>query len=163
MMKKLKYQQQDSELTLREGIEEYYAANPHLLQPSKLADDGAQFFECHDRIHVVFGLDTSFVHEMKADLWTAFGTDLGILGYLKTANNSGIKTLAKNLLSLPKEEQQRFKKEILDATLISLLLPFKVYQRAAKMRRKWPWHASSSLLDRKLKDIRAEYNIQLFE
>jgi hypothetical protein len=87
MTKPFQYQRQDSDLTLREGLAEYYEGHPGLFRPSQLTKDSARFFRSHDVAHVVFGLDTTLTDEALADAWTLLGTDVGLrryVGYLRT-------------------------------------------------------------------------------
>ena len=53
MTKPFQYQRQDSELTLKEGLAEYYEGHPGLFRPSQLPKDSARFFRSHDIAHVV--------------------------------------------------------------------------------------------------------------
>lgn len=70
------YQDPASEQTLREGYAEYVHANPELLDPDALGKAG-RFFRAHDYGHVLFGCDTSVIHEALMDTWTIFGTTAG--------------------------------------------------------------------------------------
>ena len=53
------YQEQDSAQTLRQALDEYYAAEPDLLTPTSLPDEIKRRLRAHDASHVVFGCDTS--------------------------------------------------------------------------------------------------------
>jgi hypothetical protein len=79
--KHFRYQEQDSPMTLGEGLREYYAGHPGLVQPDQMDADAAPFFRSHGTCHVLFGLDTTLVDESLADLWTIFGTDVGFRRY----------------------------------------------------------------------------------
>ena len=72
-LRRCRYQDQDSPLTLREGLDEYRAANPALVDPAASTDKGAAFFASHDACHVVFGTTTAILDEATTDLWTFFG------------------------------------------------------------------------------------------
>ena len=65
-------------MTLCEGLREYYAGHPGLLQPDRMEADAARFFRSHDACHVLFGLDTTLVDEGLADLWTLLATNVGV-------------------------------------------------------------------------------------
>src|SRR6185369_6709371 len=95
-IKQCKYQLQDSEMTLREGIDEYHKANPHLLVTSNLDAEAAEFFLNHDNIHVVFGCNTSLPHEFRADFWTIFGSDVGFLKYASYLKSTAVQALLKD-------------------------------------------------------------------
>jgi hypothetical protein len=75
------YLQQDCPLTLREGLREYYAANPTLVDPETASDDGASFFRRHDACHVIFGTTTGLADEALTDVWTILGSDVTLSQY----------------------------------------------------------------------------------
>src|SRR5262245_52459125 len=53
----LGYQEQDSSQTLREGLAEYYRANPGIVtRPANLPAESVALFRSHDMCHVIFGL-----------------------------------------------------------------------------------------------------------
>src|SRR6185437_9024969 len=97
--RRCKYQEQDSNLTLREALKEYHDANPHLFDSTKSSAETNRFFQCHDRIHVVFGCDTSFAQEARTDCWTMMGTDLGTWNYFKLVASPVIRDLYRDLKS----------------------------------------------------------------
>jgi hypothetical protein len=152
MTKPFQYQRQDSELTLREGLAEYYEGHRGLFRPSQLTEDSAGFFRSHDIAHVVFGLDTTLNDEALADAWTLLGTDVGLqryVGYLRTS-----------------PETQQLMKQIgwARTALISLrVLPqlFTLWLHTRKMTRKWPWEFNEGFMDVPLRDIRRKFHIHL--
>jgi ubiquinone biosynthesis protein Coq4 len=157
------YQIQDSSLTLREALKDYYEANPHLLDSSEHSSEVREFFRSHDLIHVVFGCDTSFVHEARADLWTMMGTDVGIRRYLAVAASPVVRALYQDLKTkLTDEDKVRIRKEVRKGWIQALLAPFSIYRRTRRMKRKWPWMQNDQLLDSPLREIRQEFGIQIF-
>ena len=54
----MEYQLLDTEMTLQQGLEEYYASRDDLQHGCGMSDAGTEFFRCHDTVHVVFGCDT---------------------------------------------------------------------------------------------------------
>ncbi|MBC8340440.1 MAG: hypothetical protein H8E63_02125, partial [Proteobacteria bacterium] len=55
----LRYQAQDSILTLQQGLDEYFAVNPGLLDSTKTSSKAlGQYMNNHDVSHVVFGTGT---------------------------------------------------------------------------------------------------------
>jgi len=150
--KPFQYQRQDSELTLKQGVAEYYESHPGLFRPSELPEDSAQFFRSHDIAHVVFGLDTTLTDEALADAWTLLGTDIGLRRYLTYLRTN--------------PEAQQLMKQIGWARtfLISLrVLPqvFTVWLHARKMTSKWPWEFNEDFRDASLREIRQRFNIRL--
>ena len=150
-----RYQYQNSSLTLQQGIEEYRAANPHLVRIEEVDRETAQFFTSHDRIHVVFGLNTSVAQEGMADLWTLMGSDVGFIRYVGYLRNPTILKIAKTAVD-------DFKKAgfFNEAKQFSLNLK-KIYMYSRKMKRKWPWSKNEAYLNTSLKEIREDFGIQL--
>ena len=77
-----RYEEQDSEQTLAEGLSEYYRENANLVPRSKLSAEANEFFRCHDTAHVVFGCDISLNDEAMVKIYSIFGTSGGF-GILK--------------------------------------------------------------------------------
>src|SRR5215475_1345781 len=81
------YQEQDSQQTLAEGLEEYYRVNRGIVsRPATLAPASAALFQSHDLCHVIFGLDTTLADETMADTRTLLSSDVGwraYAGYLR--------------------------------------------------------------------------------
>lgn len=160
LMKICQYQNPESTLTLQEGLDEYFKVNPHLLLPANLDEKSAQFFRCHDRVHVVFGCDTSFLNEAMADWWTIFGADIPFFQYLGYMNNPNVKQILKEFQAQLKDE--RVKSEVLKSIVPIFTRAFFIYLRTKRMTKPWPFFKSDDYLNQKLCDIRKEFNIQIF-
>ncbi|KHD88089.1 MAG: hypothetical protein OM95_11280 [Bdellovibrio sp. ArHS] len=159
----LDYQRQDATLTLKQALDEYYRANPHLLDINKFTNETGEFFRCHDRIHVIFGCDTSFVGEAKADFWTILGADIGFKNYLKFATSPIVRDLLQDIRAkMTAEAKMRLRQDIRRNFFQALLTPVTVYFKARRMNRKWPWKNSDHLLDRPLYELRREFGIEIF-
>lgn len=146
------YQQQDSPLTLQQGLEEYYAINPNLIDASSCSNsEVATLFERHDVIHVVFGCSTSLHDETLADTWTIFGTSIKFLDYLGYLKYSETTDLLKEV------KVSRMIKEFIEA------IPdvFRVIRQTRKMSQKWDWANYHSHLEMPLGDLRRTYGIQV--
>lgn len=151
MNKSLRYQEQDSEQTLAEGLEEYYANMPNLFSVEEMRPEAKELFVPHDVAHVIFGCDTSLHQETLIDMWTILGSDVGFATYLA-------------YLRVP-EARQAFKgispvtlaKEVIGA------LPDvgRVISRTRKMRSKWTWKGFEAYKNRSLKEIREELGIRI--
>ncbi len=50
----LEYQSPDTDLTLEEGLAEYYASRSDLVGGRGISSDAREFVRCHDDAHVVF-------------------------------------------------------------------------------------------------------------
>lgn len=146
-----RYLEQDSTQTLREGIAEYYACNPGLLDPSGLPERVCELFRQHDAGHVVFGCDTSLRGETLIDSWTVFASTAGIRGYLE-------------YLKYPQVNQIFQETGYLRVAVESLrCLPdvARLLWRSRRMKSKWPWAEYERYLDRRLGELRAELGITL--
>ncbi|MEL6320039.1 MAG: hypothetical protein AAFQ57_05240 [Cyanobacteria bacterium J06626_14] len=65
MSQRPRYTDKTSTQTLREGLEEYYALNPHLTSPNTQPPEFAQILRAHDAGHVIYGCDTGMYDELK--------------------------------------------------------------------------------------------------
>jgi hypothetical protein len=154
------YQDQASSQTLKEGIEEYFRVNPHLLLPSDFDEETKNFFVNHDKIHVIFGCNTSFSHEVRADFWTVFGTDIGFTGYMKYAASPVVRNLYKDV---SKKASKGMKINLKAETLPALKAPVQVLLNCRRMKKKWPWSDNETLMNRPLSEIRQEYGIRVLD
>ncbi len=144
-----RYTRQDSEQTLREGLAEYRALNPALLDPDEMPDDVAALFRQHDAGHVVFGCDTTLRGETLIDMWTIFGTTAGLRAFL-------------DYLEHP-EVNQIFR----DSGYFRIAIAFfrtvpdvvRVIVRSRRLRAKWPWQDYAAYLDRPLDELRREHGV----
>ncbi|MDS3861402.1 hypothetical protein RIF25_11350 [Thermosynechococcaceae cyanobacterium BACA0444] len=55
----------NSTQTLREGLAEYYASNPHITPPDTQPPEFAKILLAHDVGHVIYGCDTGMYDELK--------------------------------------------------------------------------------------------------
>ena len=150
-----RYQEQDSPLTLRQGLAEYYASNPNLINTDKAstAEIGA-YIRNHDATHVVFGTTTTLADEFLQDIWTFLGVDINKKNYIFDF--------------LPSEESKqlfgalKLGESIKTIALTIPLLP-KLIWRSYNMTKQWPWQDWESYLDQPLSEIRQEFNILVLE
>ena len=83
---RVRYQRTDAKMTLREGLAEYYRANPGLSDPIRIKDPAsATYFHNHNHNHdtrnMVFGTHTGQLHEGINDLLTIFGVDFSFRNF----------------------------------------------------------------------------------
>jgi hypothetical protein len=149
----LRYREQDSPLTLAEGLAEYYAANQgRIARPADLPPDSAALFRSHDMCHVIFGLDTSFVDEAMADTRTMLSCDVGAARY---ALYLGADPQARKIL-----------KEVgvpgfIAGTVRAIPRICRSAMNACGMKKKWPWQPPESFQGRSLGELRAEFGIRV--
>ena len=144
------YLTQDSQQTLREGLEEFRAGIPKPFGGNDPSSPVGQLFQCHDICHVVFGLSTDLRDEVLADTWAILGTTAGFwcyLDYLKVSDPQAIfkeigiwRSVAVTVKMLPRV--------------------LRAYVREQhQLQKPWPWDQHDHFLDRPLKDIRDEFQI----
>ena len=145
------YQQPQSLLTLRQGLQEYYAVHENVTPPTEHRPEAAALFRGHDMGHVVFGTTTNLLDEARTDTWFLFGCDVGFVGYSK-------------YLTLP-ESKAAFATigwggVIRNAWPITKAM-WNVWRRTKRMRKPWPWQPPQTLLDRPLVSLRHEFGIDV--
>ena len=151
------YQNQDCELTLREGIKVYV---DYLIENGKtpLIDANAEstLIRDHDASHVIFGLDTSLEEESLLDTWFACGCSYKFSYLASYAKLPEIKELTKKLF-----------KEVGVVGFFKLyknVIPTKLkiaFKNSRKMKKRWPFKHPEEFLDRKICDLREEFGIQI--
>ncbi|MDR4464541.1 MAG: hypothetical protein MRJ66_09785 [Nitrospira sp.] len=79
------YLAQDSQQTIREGLEEFRGDIPKPFGGNDPSSPVEQLFQCHDICHVVFGLSTDLRDEVLADTWAILLSSQRITACLKEA------------------------------------------------------------------------------
>ena len=152
----LKYQEQNSELTLQQGLEEFYSINPHFKELSEPEGRQGLFFQ-HDITHIIFGLNNKLEEEHLLDSWALWGCKIKWKAMYEYMKHPAIKKITKKIYK-DLGTWGIIKKII---TMIPLKL-FIVY-RALRMKKKWDYHnITNEHLNSKISDIRKEYNINVF-
>jgi hypothetical protein len=151
--RRCRYQEQDSQQTLAEGLAEYYAVNgERVAPPPSLPPESRALFRNHDVCHVIFGLDTTLADEGMADVRTLLSCDVGW------------RTYARYMTSDP-EAKAIFKElgyaRAVWATLIIVPRMFRAIGEAWRATKRWPWEAPAAYFDRSLCDLRREHGIRL--
>jgi hypothetical protein len=149
----LRYQQQGSSQTLRQGLEEYYEANPGIVtRPSDLPAQSIALFRSHDICHVIFGLNTSLGDETLADMRTLLSCDVGMRRYARyLVEDEAAKALFKELGYA----------KALWITLLSVPRILRAALEGLRMRKRWPWVPPETYLDQPLGELRREFGIRV--
>jgi len=147
----LRYRDQNSELTLVEGLDEYFHSMSNLLDLNQLQGSERDLFTNHDVAHVVFGCDISLRNEVMMDAWTVFGTDVGVIAYARYLSSPA----AQNIFA-----QIGYLKGFWSA-IKALPDVFRVIFRARRMKAKWPWSDHERYMQRSLGDIRRELGLRI--
>lgn len=124
----LHYQYQHSSQTLRQGLDEYFAAHPGLPQGRDLSPAAQSFFDAHDRVHVVYGCNISLTGEAAVKLASICGTTAG-LAVLK---------------GYALHESRQIYRQLRPADVLRNLVPAlwaapRVCWRCSQQTARWPW------------------------
>ena len=131
------YQNQDCDLTLREGIEVYenYLVENNKIPLKDLKD--STLVRDHDASHVIFGLDTSLEEEALLDTWLLVGCSYKFSYLYSYTKLPGIKDLQKKLL----KEVGIFRFLEIYKNVIPTKLKI-AFKNTRKMKKKWPFKLS---------------------
>ena len=151
----LRYQEQDCELTLREGISEYHAYLEAIGRKAMLDHVDSRLILEHDATHVIFGMDTSLEQEAGLDTWVIFGCQYQwryLRGYAQLPE---IKAIYRALMR--------------DGGWLLLLkiywkclgLKWRIIGRTRRMTHKWPFRFPEEWLDQPLAMLRARHSIRI--
>ena len=160
MSKQPHYLDKNSTQTLRAGIAEYYACNPHVTNPATQPSEFAQILLAHDAGHVIYGCDTGMFDELKIlplFWWTSectFGT------YLKMKDSPAVDVMYEDMI------REKGSLWLYGAVLrvlpklIPTLIP--IWFKTRKRQKLVPFLNFEPLLDRSLLDIRTEFDLLQF-
>ncbi|MBW4692319.1 MAG: hypothetical protein KME27_11190 [Lyngbya sp. HA4199-MV5] len=152
-----RYIEKDSTQTLREGLEEYYALNPHLTPPSTQPPKFAKILLAHDAGHVIYGCDTGMHDELKLlplFWWTSECTFQRFREMRKTP-----------AVDVMYDDMIREKGILwLYGEIVRVLPPLipelvSIWFKTRKRRNRVPFLEFEPLLDRSLLDIRQEFDL----
>jgi ubiquinone biosynthesis protein Coq4 len=149
----LRYQEQDSRLTLEQGLDEYCEANPGRVNPTTTSTAAlGSYLANHDVSHVVFGTTTSLRGEILQDTWTFLAVDVSATQYVRDF--------------IKEEEGKQIMADALSWGAIPVLVGLvwnlpRLAWRSSRMHKKWPWKGWEPYLDVPLADIRREFGIRI--
>ena len=129
----------------------FYECNALNFTDREVSAKAQEFFACHDIAHVIFDCDTSIVGEGKVKLWTIFGTTLGFWNHLRQYSEANAFDLFR----------QFSPGHVLSNLLRLLSLIPKTILRAKAMSKRWGWSDYEPYMDKQLKEIRKEFNIEI--
>lgn len=142
----------DDQLSLREGLNQFYASYHEQLSHTdrNLPAEVLSFFKSHDIAHVLFACDISLYGEGAVKIWTIFGTSLGFWKHLTEYKKADAFELSKNF---------KFSKAIKDLGRLLIHIPWIIF-RAKRMSKQWPWKDFEAHLDQPIHEIRTQFNIK---
>ena len=150
MADELGYQSQSSQLTLAEGIAEYFSAYRSELATRELSTEACEFFRCHDTLHVIWGCDLSLENEIVVKIASFFGTD------------GGRKVWRGYSLPDSKEIYEEISaSEILKMTLKSLIIVPQTLWRCMRMSKRWSWDNFEEYQNMPLVTLREQFGIRV--
>jgi len=154
------YERRDTEQTLREGLEEYYALNPQITLPDSQPAEFSEILRAHDVGHVIFGCDTGMYDELKILPLFWWTTECTFSTYLEMKDSPAVDVMYADMI------REKGKLWLLATVLwvVPGLLPelVSIWFRTRKWTKRLPFLDYEKLLDRQLGSIRAEYNILQF-
>jgi hypothetical protein len=146
----LSFQLPDCEMTLEEGLCEYYGSRGDLVTGRGVSDSARKFFCCHDVAHVVFGCSTSLTNEAMVKIWSFFGTTAG-LSLLRDYRSPESKEIY---------EQIRWS-DVPGTALRSMVNVPLILFRCLRMHKRWPWSDFDPYRNVRLAEIRREFGIRV--
>ena len=145
----LAFKPQDAALTLREALVIHRAHIPELVEVAEEPEDTLQeLFAGHDVVHCLFGLGTTVGEEIRVDLYSLFGTTIGLKRYWSYITHPVVTKVIKETTPLA----------ALPAIALSLLRMPLIWLKTRSMKR-WDFDGWGAYLDRPLHEIRHEHGI----
>jgi hypothetical protein len=154
------YTEKNSTQTLRQGLEEYYAANPDFTHPNQLPLDFAKIMMAHDVSHVLLGCDTNMYDELKLLPLTFLVSDYKFRDYLRDRKNPAVDVMYDDLVK--RQGLLWLYGSILVVVLRFLPELVLMWFKARGPRKYYPFFDFEPLLDRSLIDIRQEFKLLPF-
>ncbi|MGQ9869943.1 hypothetical protein [Leptodesmis sp.] len=147
--------------TLREGLEEYYTLNSHVMDPRALPTEFGKILLAHDVSHVVYGCDTSLYDELKILPLIWWTSDYTFGDHLKTIQNPTIDSTVRDMYKDFLEARGVLWLYVSIGFVLLQLLPELVFLRLKTChRQRWvPFMEFESLLDRPLLEIRQDFDL----
>ena len=149
----MRYQHPDTQMTLQEGLDEYYASRNDLQHGRGISARATDFFRCHDTVHVVFGCDTTLPSEAAVKMWSFFGTNAGLKRLHQGYALEESKEIYTNLGVW----------QMVDAGLRSLVIVPAVIFNSWRMKKRWHWSDFDHYLTMPLSAIRHEFGIRIIQ
>lgn len=158
-MSMLEYQKQNCDLTMRQGLDCYYASFPESKEIFKDSPQSGTLLRDHDCTHVIFGLGLSLKEESILDTFTIYGCK----------NSFKIIFRATGQLFKSKELLNLYKKLISENGFMGLFKLVYLSRKSKKiakmktklMKKKWSYFVPKSYLSLKISDLRDEYGISI--
>jgi hypothetical protein len=151
------YMDKSSVQTLREGLAEYYALNPHVTPPETQPSEFAKILLAHDVGHVIYGCDTGMYDELKILPLFWWTSECTFQTYLKMKNSPAVDVMYADMIR--EKGVLWLYGEVL--RVLPVLIPelIQIWFKARSRKKRLPFLAFEPLLDRTLLDIRQEFDL----
>ncbi len=155
------YLEKTSTQTLREGLEEYYALNPHVSDPRELPPEFGKVLLAHDVSHVVYGCDTSMYDELKILPLIWWTSDYKFRDHLHTLQDPTISPTIRFMYEDWLQERGGLWLYTSIGLVLLQLLPelVSLWFKTRHRRRSLPFMEFEPLLDRPLLEIRQNFDL----
>jgi hypothetical protein len=151
------YMDRDSTQTLRAGLKEYYACNPHVTPPQSQPAEFAKILAAHDAGHVIYACDTGMYDELKILPLFWWTSDCTFARFRQMRSTPAVDVMYDDMIR--EKGTLWLYGEVLK--VLPLLIPklialwFKTRQRQKLL----PFLEFEPLLERTLVDIRQEFDL----
>lgn len=154
------YMDRNSTQTLREGLAEYYAVNPHVTPPELQPAEFGKILLAHDVGHVIYGCDTGMYDELKILPLFWWTSECTFQTYLKMKNSPAVDVMYDDMI----REKGEFWLYRSILSVLPLLIPrlILIWFKTRDRKKQIPFLEFEPLLDRSLLDIRQEFDLLQF-
>ncbi|MDX2272181.1 MAG: hypothetical protein NW237_09575 [Cyanobacteriota bacterium] len=154
------YMDRNSTQTLQEGLEEYYACNPHITSPSSQPPEFAKILLAHDVGHVIYGCDTGMYDELKILPLFWWTSECTFQQFCEMRNTPAVDVMYDDMI----REKGVF---WLSGAVLKVLPPLmpeliSIWLRTRQRHHRVPFLEFEPLLDRSLLEIRQEFDLLPF-
>ncbi|MEN8445676.1 MAG: hypothetical protein ABG776_11760 [Cyanobacteria bacterium J06555_13] len=154
------YMDKHSTQTLREGLAEYYALNPHVTNPTTQPSDFAKILQAHDVGHVIYACDTEMYDELKILPLFWWTSECTFQKYLEMKSSPAVDVMYEDMI---KEKGVLWLYGAILRVLPGVILELiPIWFKARNRQKLLPFLEFEPLLDRSLVDIRQEFNLLQF-
>lgn len=143
--------------TLREGLIEYYAYNPHVTNPATQPTSFGKILRAHDVGHVIYGCDTGMHDELKILPLFWWTSECTFQTYLQMKNSPAVDVMYDDMI---REKGALWLYGAVLSVLPSVLIDLiPIWIRTRNRQKLLPFLDFEPLLERSLLDIRQEFDL----
>ncbi|MFQ4138108.1 hypothetical protein PGN35_017500 [Nodosilinea sp. PGN35] len=151
------YMDMGSTQTLREGLAEYYALNPHVTDPATQPPDFAEILRAHDVGHVIYGCDTGMHDELKILPLFWWTSECTFQTYLEMKNSPAVDVMYADMI---KEKGALWLYSSILRVLPEVILELiPIWFKTRKRSKLVPFLEYEPLLERSLLELRQEFDL----